>query len=86
MERFALHAVAILTLAACDQPTRPVAPRSPQADLVVGPSSQYTITDLGTLGGTFSQGLHLNATGSVVGSSTTASAMSTRSYGLPRAG
>src|SRR5437773_975356 len=73
MKRFALHAVALLTLAACNEPTRPASPRPPNADVTVAPNPDYIITDLGTLGGTFSQGLHLNASGSVVGSSTTAS-------------
>jgi hypothetical protein len=35
MKRFALHAVALLTLAACTEPTRPAASRSPQADVAL---------------------------------------------------
>jgi hypothetical protein len=35
MKRFAFHAVALLTLAACNEPTRPAAPRSPQADVAL---------------------------------------------------
>ncbi len=36
MKRFALHAVVLLTLAACTEPTRPAAaPRSPQADVAL---------------------------------------------------
>src|SRR5438034_5558871 len=35
MNRFALHAVILLTLAACTEPTRPATPRSPQADVAL---------------------------------------------------
>ena len=35
MTRFALHAVVLLTIAACTEPTRPAAPRSPQADVAL---------------------------------------------------
>src|SRR5437899_149232 len=35
MKRIAFHAVALLTLAACNDPTRATAPRSPQADVAV---------------------------------------------------
>src|SRR5436309_5294086 len=35
MNRFALHAVILLTLAACTEPTRPATPRSPQADIAL---------------------------------------------------
>jgi len=35
MKRIAFHAVALLTLAACNDPTRPTAPRSPQADVAL---------------------------------------------------
>src|SRR5216117_3471423 len=35
MNRIAFHAVALLTLAACNDPTRPTAPRSPQADVAL---------------------------------------------------
>jgi hypothetical protein len=35
MKPFAIHAVVLLTLAACTEPTRPAAPRSPQADVAL---------------------------------------------------
>ena len=35
MKRFARHAVVLLTLAACNEPTRPATPRSPQADVAL---------------------------------------------------
>jgi hypothetical protein len=35
MKRFAFHAVVLLTLAACTEPTRPAAPRSPQTDVAL---------------------------------------------------
>src|SRR5438093_11065781 len=35
MKRLALHAVVLLTLSACTEPTRPAAPRSPQADVAL---------------------------------------------------
>ena len=35
MKRFAPHAVILLTLAACTEPTRPAAPRPPQADVAL---------------------------------------------------
>src|SRR6266545_1319999 len=73
MKRFALHAVALLTLAACNEPTRPAAPRSPRADVAVPPSAQYTVTDIGTLGGTFTQAFRINEAGQVIGGSTTSS-------------
>ncbi len=73
MKRFAFHAVALLTLAACNEPTQPVAPRSPQADLAAGPSSRFTVTDIGSLGGTFTQAFRINEVGQVTGGSTTSS-------------
>src|SRR5258708_4409825 len=71
MERFAIHALALLTLAACNEPTRPAVPRSPQADLAAGPSSGYTVTDIGSLGGTFTQAFRINGRGQVAGGSPT---------------
>src|SRR5438128_5108116 len=73
MKRFAFKAVVLLTLVACNEPTRPATPRSPQADITVGPSSQFTVTDLGTLGGTFALAFRINEGGQVVGWSTTSS-------------
>src|SRR5947199_9929829 len=73
MKRFALHAVALLTLAACNEPTQPAAPHSPRADVALGPSSEYTGTDLGSLGGTFTQAFRINKAGQVIGGSTTSS-------------
>jgi len=35
MKRFAIHAVALLTLAACNEPTRPTTPRPPQGDVAL---------------------------------------------------
>ncbi len=35
MKRFALHGVVLLTIAACTEPTRPAAPRPPQADVAL---------------------------------------------------
>ncbi len=73
MKRFAFKAVVLLTLAACNEPTRPAAPRSPQADVTLPQSSQYTVTDIGTLGGTFTQAFRINEAGQVIGGSTTSS-------------
>src|SRR6266704_1585333 len=70
---FAFHAVALLTLAACNEPTQPAAPRAPQAAAALGQDSQYTITDIGTLGGTFTQAFRINAKGQVIGESSTSS-------------
>jgi probable HAF family extracellular repeat protein len=73
VKRLAFQAVALLTLVACDEPTPPAAPRSPPADVALGPSSRYAITDIGTLGGTFTQVSRINENGQVVGGSTTSS-------------
>src|SRR5213076_2487032 len=74
MKRFALQAVVLLTLAACNEPARRAAPRSPQADVTLPQSSrQYTVTDIGTLGGTFTQAFRINEAGQVIGGSTTSS-------------
>ena len=73
MKRFAFHAVALLSIAACNEPTRPVASGSPQPDPAVGPGSPYTVTDIGNLGGTFTQAFRINEAGQVIGGSTTAS-------------
>lgn len=73
MKHLAIQAVALLTLAACDEPTHPAAPPSPPADIALEPSSGYTITDIGTLGGNFAQVSKINESGQVVGGSTTSS-------------
>jgi probable HAF family extracellular repeat protein len=73
MKRMAFHAAALLALAACTEPWRPTAPGTPEADLAAGPSSRFTITDIGSLGGGSTQPFRINEVGQVTGGSTTSS-------------
>ncbi len=64
--------IPLLTFLACSEPTRPRAPSRARADAATAASPSYTITDLGTLGGTGAEALAINDAGQVVGSSQTA--------------
>jgi probable HAF family extracellular repeat protein len=72
MKRFALSVVVAVSVVACSEPTRPSASPAAQADVAAAPSTDYAVTDLGSLGGTFAAALRINAGGVVVGASTTA--------------
>jgi probable HAF family extracellular repeat protein len=50
-----------------------VLPLLAQGQVLIAASSTYTIQDLGTLGGTYSEGFGINASGQVVGDAATAS-------------
>jgi len=71
MKRFALSVVTAVSVIACDEPTRPPASSGVKADVAVAPSTHYTVTDLGSLGGSFAAAVRINAAGEVVGASTT---------------
>lgn len=64
-----LGAVAILSIAACDDPTRPAEPTSAFTPTVVASAAAARLQprSLGTLGGTFSQGLGINGRSEVAG-------------------
>jgi probable HAF family extracellular repeat protein len=69
MKRIVLGAVVLTGLAACDDPTRPAEPSiTPPTAAVAAVERQFTIRDLGTLGGTGSDGEGINEQGEVVGS------------------
>src|SRR5438132_12720898 len=72
MRPLTICALAISLVTACDEPTRPAmtphVPKGPGLALIVAPP-----IDLGTLGGSFSTALAINALGQVVGYSAIAS-------------
>ena len=65
--------VALLGALACSEPTSPRAEPGLRADVAPAATPSYTITDLGTLGGTVAGARAINDAGQVVGASTTAS-------------
>jgi probable HAF family extracellular repeat protein len=73
IRRFAITALAAAALAACDDPTRTLGPRAAAPLQHAGPSAEYSVTDLGTLGGSYSFAEGINELGLVVGTSETAS-------------
>ena len=66
MKRIVLGACALTALAACGDPTKPAEP-SPTRPTAAAVAQRFTIQDLGTLGGTFSQGNAINEAGEVAG-------------------
>jgi probable HAF family extracellular repeat protein len=67
----ALAAMAALAVMACDSPTRSLAPETAPSASRAG-ISDYTVTDIGTLGGWYSYAVNLNDRGVVIGISATA--------------
>jgi probable HAF family extracellular repeat protein len=70
MKRIVLWTLTLMGVTACDEPTRP-------AETVVAPPAaataaarQFTVRNLGTLGGTLSEGRGINEQGEVVGFAT----------------
>jgi probable HAF family extracellular repeat protein len=68
MRRIVLGTWALAALAACDDPTHPAEQSVTPSVTVVQP--QFTVQDLGTLGGDFGGALGINSRGVVVGQST----------------
>lgn len=74
--RLGFAAVATIALAACEDPSRTLAPDGVEVTQRASRHSDYTVTDLGTLGGSYSYAEGLNQQGVVVGvSETSAGAM-----------
>lgn len=72
MKRLALSALVATSVVACNEPTQPADSPPAPADAVLAANADYTVTDLGTLGGTFAYAFRINEAGQVVGASTTA--------------
>lgn len=68
---FAGTALLAACVSACDAPQSPAAPRGPSLEQAA--TRVYEITDLGTLGGDFSEALHISNSGQIVGFSYLAS-------------
>ena len=68
MKRVAICAWALTSLAACNDPTQPAdAPATSPAPAVAAVQQQFTLRNLGTLGGGSSLGNGINERGEVVG-------------------
>ena len=72
MKRIVLSAWLLASLAACNDSTQPSEPSvTPPAAAVAAVAQQFTVRDLGTLGGVNSQASGINTSGQVVGISYT---------------
>ena len=60
MRRIVFGALALTGLAACNEPTRPADPAVTLPAAAAAVEQQFTIRNLGTLGGTFSNGIGIN--------------------------
>ena len=68
MKRIVLGVWLLASLAACDDSTQPAEPSStPPAAAAVAVEQQFTVRDLGTLGGTISHANSINEQGEVAG-------------------
>src|SRR5207245_10680880 len=64
--------IPLVGVLACSAATQPLASPRPYADIASAANPSYTITDLGTLGGSFAEAFAINDVGQVVGLSQTA--------------